>query len=68
MARRFSDLERRVAGAQGRLLAKMAEFPACVTAGDKPGAERCRLEATALLESFFDLSDQAVQEMLKRGY
>ncbi len=66
--KQLTDLERRVAGTQGRLLAKMSEFSGWAVTDDETGMTACRAEASALLEAFFDLSHQATAEMLKRGY
>lgn len=66
--KQLTDLERRVAGAQGRLLAKMSEFAGWAVTDDEAGMTACRAEASALLEAFFDLSHQATAALVKRGY
>ncbi|MBB4797606.1 hypothetical protein HNP32_001330 [Brevundimonas bullata] len=68
MGRQFTQLERRIAGAQGLLLAKMSEFAAHVTADNPKAAERTRDETSAALESYFDLTDESVTEAMKKGY
>lgn len=60
--------ERRVAGAQALLLAKMSEFGAHIVADNREAAERSRNEASAALDAFFDLTDLAVTAALKRGF
>ena len=68
MRQQFTPLERRVAGAQALLLAKMSEFGAHVTADNRTAAERTRDEAAAALESYFDLTDQSIAAVMKKGY
>ncbi|MBK1968126.1 hypothetical protein JIX59_02085 [Brevundimonas diminuta] len=60
--------ERRVAGAQALLLAKMSEFGAHIMADNREAAERSRNEASAALDAFFDLTDLTVKAALKRGF
>ncbi|MFY0399987.1 hypothetical protein [Brevundimonas naejangsanensis] len=60
--------ERRVAGAQALLLAKMSEFGAHIVADNREAAERTRNEASAALDSFFDLTDVTVTAAMKRGF
>ena len=53
-------LERRAMGAEQLMSAKITEFGAHLTAGDRPAAERARTEALAALESHLDLTDQLI--------
>ncbi|PZU62244.1 MAG: hypothetical protein DI552_00660 [Brevundimonas sp.] len=67
MAQAHSDTERRMSGAQARLLAKMSEFSGWAITSDEAGMNTCRMEASALLESYFDLSQKACAELLAGG-
>ena len=68
MGHQITADERRVAGAQALLLAKMAEFGAHVVADNRKAAERTREEASAALEAYFDLTDQSIMAAMKKGY
>lgn len=65
MPPKLSATERRIAGAQARLLAKMSEFTGWAVVGDQAGMTTCREEASALLDSFFDLTETGVAEHLR---
>lgn len=55
-------LERRAMGAEQLMTAKITEFAAHLTAGDRSAAERARTEATAALEVHLDLTDQLITQ------
>ncbi len=49
-------------GAEQLMTAKITEFAAHLTAGDRSAAERARTEATAALEAHLDLTDQLITQ------
>lgn len=51
-------LEQRVMGAEQLMTAKITEFAAHLTAGDRSAADRARTAAIAALEVHLDLTDQ----------
>jgi hypothetical protein len=53
-------LERLAMGAEQMVSAKMTEFGAHLTAGDRPSAERARVEALAALEAQLDLTERLI--------
>jgi len=55
-------LERRAMGAEQLVAAKITEFGAHLTAGDRAAAERARTEALAALEVHLDLTDQLISQ------
>lgn len=55
-------LERRAMGAEQLMTAKITEFAAHLTAGDRAGAERARTDALAALEAHLDLTDQLITQ------
>ena len=55
-------LERRTMGAEQLVAAKITEFGAHLTAGDRAAAERARTEALAALEAHLDLIDQLISQ------
>nr|WP_295238108.1 hypothetical protein [uncultured Brevundimonas sp.] len=55
-------LERRAMGAEQLMTAKISEFAAHLTAGDRTAAERARTDALAALEAHLDLTDQLIQQ------
>ena len=55
-------LERRAMGAEQLVAAKITEFGAHLTAGDRAAAERARTEAIAALEVHLDLTDQLISQ------
>lgn len=55
-------LERRAMGAEQLMTAKITEFAAHLTAGDRSAAERARTEAIAALEVRLDLTDQLITQ------
>lgn len=55
-------LERRAMGAEQLMTAKITEFAAHLTAGDRSAAERARTEAIAALEVHLDLTDQLITQ------
>ena len=55
-------LERRALGAEQLVAAKITEFGAHLTAGDRAAAERARTEALAALEAHLDLTDQLISQ------
>nr|WP_314525512.1 hypothetical protein [uncultured Brevundimonas sp.] len=55
-------LERRAMGAEQLVAAKITEFGAHLTAGDRAAAERARTEALAALEIHLDLTDQLISQ------
>lgn len=55
-------LERRAMGAEQLVAAKITEFGAHLTAGDRDAAERARTEALAALEAHLDLTDQLISQ------
>ncbi len=55
-------LERRAMGAEQLMTAKITEFAAHLTAGDRSAAERARTEAIAALEVHLDLTHQLITQ------
>ena len=55
-------LEPRAMGAEELDAAKITEFGAHLTAGDRAAAERARTEALAALEVHLDLTDQLISQ------
>lgn len=55
-------LERRAMGAEQLVAAKITEFGAHLTSGDRAAAERARTEALAALEVYLDLTDQLISQ------
>lgn len=55
-------LERRAMGAEQLMTAKITEFAAHLTAGDRPAAEQARNDALAALEAHLDLTDQLITQ------
>ncbi len=55
-------LERRAMGAEQLMSAKITEFAAHLTAGDRIAAERARTDALAALEAHLDLTDQLIRQ------
>ncbi|WP_284876667.1 hypothetical protein [Brevundimonas sp. MEB006b] len=49
-------------GAEQLIAAKITEFGAHLTAGDRAAAERARTEALAALEVHLDLTDQLISQ------
>lgn len=49
-------------GAEQLMTAKITEFAAHLTAGDRSAAERARTEAIAALEVHLDLTDQLIMQ------
>lgn len=62
MAMDDGRLERRAMGAEQLVAAKITEFGAHLTAGDRAAAERARTEALAALEVHLDLTDQLISQ------
>lgn len=55
-------LERRAMGAEQLMTAKITEFAAHLTAGDRSAAERARTEAIAALEVHMGFTDQLIMQ------
>lgn len=55
-------LERRAMGAEQLMTAKITEFAAHLTAGDRSAAERARTEAIAALEVHLDLTHRLITQ------
>lgn len=55
-------LERRAMGAEQLMTAKVTEFAAHLTAGDRSAAEHARTEAIATLEVHLDLTGQLITQ------
>lgn len=55
-------LERRAMGAEQLVAAKITEFGAHLTAGDRSAAEQARTEALTALEAHLDLTDQLISQ------
>ncbi|QCQ97735.1 hypothetical protein [Brevundimonas sp. SGAir0440] len=55
-------LERRAMGAEQLMTAKITEFAAHLTAGDRSAAERARTEAIGALEVHLDQTDQLITQ------
>lgn len=56
------SLERRAMGAEQLVAAKVTEFAAHLTAGNREAAEWARIDAAVALELHFDLTDQLISQ------